>query len=67
MTPPVPALAEFADRLRTASWFSVIGDPLTSAERQDASSYLATLGFDGVSVAEVESWSAAEACIKTGH
>ncbi len=64
MTSSVPALAEFADRLRAASWFSVIGEPLTPAEHADAASYIKSLGLKDVAASEIASWHDAEACIK---
>lgn len=60
----VPALAEFADRLGAASWFSVIGDPLTAAENADATSYTSSLGLADVVISEVSSWGDVETCIK---
>lgn len=64
MSDPVEALADFPDRLRTASWFSMVGDPLTAAERTDAADYLKPLGFPDVALAEIASWGDAESCIK---
>lgn len=64
MSNPVEALADFPDRLRTASWFSMVGDPLTAAERTDAADYLTPLGFSDVALSEIASWDAAESCIK---
>ncbi len=64
MAAPPPALAEFANRLGAASWFSVIGDALTSAEQTDASSYMTTLGLSDMATQEVGSWDDAESCIK---
>jgi len=61
---PLEALADFPDRLRTASWFSMVGDPLTVAERTDAADYLNPLGFANVALSEITSWEAAETCIK---
>lgn len=60
----VPALAKFADRLGTASWFSVIGETLTPPEHTDAASYLAYLGLRDVATREIHSWRDAEDCIK---
>ncbi|MEE8443834.1 MAG: hypothetical protein V3S44_00695 [Alphaproteobacteria bacterium] len=64
MSSPLEALADFPGRLRTASWFSMIGEPLTAAERADTADYLKPLGFPDVALAEVASWRAAENCIK---
>jgi len=64
MTIAVPALAEFASRVITASWFSVIGEPLTPSKRADAAKYLTTLDLAEVSTDEIATWSDAEACIK---
>jgi hypothetical protein len=61
---PVEALADFPARLRTASWFSMVGEPLTAAERTDAADYLNPLGFSAIALAEIASWRAAESCIK---
>ena len=60
----VPALAEFADRLGAASWFSVIGEALTPAEHADAASYMKSLGLKEVATSEIASWGDTEACIK---
>lgn len=60
----VPALADFAGRLGAASWFSVIGEPLTAAERADAAAYVAAVGLSGIATAEISTWADAEACIK---
>ena len=62
----VPALAQFADRLGAASWFSVIGETLTPPEHADAASYIMSLGLTNVATGEIASWSDAEACIKAG-
>jgi hypothetical protein len=60
----VPALAEFADRLGAASWFSVIGEVLTPAEHADAAGYVMSLGLKEVETSEISAWRDAEACIK---
>jgi hypothetical protein len=60
----VPELVQFAGRLGTASWFSVIGETLTPTENADAASYLAYLGLADVATNEIASWGDAEACIK---
>ena len=60
----VPALAEFADRLGAASWFSVIGEALSPAEHADAAGYIMSLGLNNVEASEISSWGDAEACIK---
>jgi hypothetical protein len=60
----VPAIAKFADRLSTASWFSVIGEALTPPEHADATGYMNCLGLGDVAVGEITSWREAEACIK---
>ena len=60
----VPAVAQFADRLGTASWFSVVGEELTPPERADAAVYLSSLGLSEISATETASWLDAEACIK---
>ncbi len=64
MTEPVPALADFPLRLRMASWFSVVGAPLTQAERSDIEEYTSSLGLGTFEVVEIENWQDAEACIK---
>ena len=65
MAVEVPALAEFSDRLGTASWFSMIGEPLTPAEQTDAARYMSCLGLDEVETQGIGSWESAEACIKS--
>ncbi len=60
----VPALAELAGRLGTASWFSVIGEALTPAENADAATYINALGLTDVATSEISSWRDAESCIK---
>ena len=60
----VPAVAQFADRLGTASWFSMFGEPLTPAEHADAAAYLSCLGLDDAITGEIAAWGDAEACIK---
>lgn len=65
MAVEVPALATFADRLGSASWFSMIGEPLTPAEQTDAAHYMSCLGLDDVATQDIASWEAAETCIKS--
>ena len=64
MAVTVPALTEFAGRLGTASWFSVVGETLTSAELADTASYMTGLELTDVTTREVASWGDAEMCIK---
>ncbi len=61
---PVPALADFTQRLDAASWFSVVGEALTPGEHADASTYLTHLGLADVATRELATWGDAEACIK---
>lgn len=60
----VPALDQFSHRLGTASWFAVLGEALTPAERADVDSYLGGLGLAAMAPSELGSWEAAETCIK---
>lgn len=60
----LPALSDFAGRLAAASWFSMVGDPLTEAERTDATAYLASLGLSDAATEEIATWAGAEGCIK---
>jgi hypothetical protein len=65
MAVEVAALATFSDRLGSASWFSMIGEPLTPAEQVDAAHYMSCLGLDDVATQGIGSWEAAETCIKS--
>lgn len=60
----VAALADFPRRVRAASWFSMVGTPLTDAERDDVEAYVAPLGLAPLEIAGVATWQDAEACIK---
>jgi hypothetical protein len=60
----VAALADFPRRVRAASWFSMVGSPLSDAERADVDAYVAPLGLSPLDIAEVSTWQDAEACIK---
>ena len=60
----LPALAQFAQRLGAASWFSVVGETLTAAELADTASYMTGLDLSDVTTREVASWGDAGMCIK---
>ena len=64
MTDHVAALADFPQRLRTASWFSFVGTPLSAAERGDVAEYTRALGLGDLQIVEIADWRAAEDCIK---
>lgn len=58
------ALAGFPERLRTASWFAMAGEPLSPAEQGDLRTYLDSLGLAADDMTQVAGWPEAEACIK---
>ena len=58
-------LERLRTRIRLASWFAAVGEPLTSAERWDARAYLAALGFSESGVEGVGDWPAAAAIAKS--
>lgn len=60
----VPALSDFANRIASASWFSVVGAALTPTEHADAAGYVSSLSLADVTPREIGSWGDAETCIK---
>lgn len=58
--PTLAAVARFAAAIPRVPWFAAVGERLSEAERDDALSYLAALGFPDAHVAQVESWEEAE-------
>lgn len=60
-----PALGDIRSRIRLASWFAAVGEPLTSAERWDARAYLAGLGFADAGVDAVATWAEAASVTKS--
>jgi hypothetical protein len=55
------ALAGLEHRIALAPWFAAAGEPLESAEREDAERYVTALGLAGVAVAGVADWRRAKA------
>lgn len=58
--PTLRAVSNFAKLLKTASWFSVIGMPLSEDERSEALDYLNALGFPDAGIGEITDWEDAE-------
>lgn len=66
--PSVAALTPLDDlrtRVRLASWFAAVGEPLTAAERWDARAWLAGMGFARAGVEPVADWARAAEVAKS--
>lgn len=63
-SPALRGVARFARMVRNVAWFATLGEPLSSAERDDAEDYVSALGFPDADVALVADWEEAEAAIR---
>lgn len=62
--PRLRGMKRMAQLARRLGWFKALGRPLTAAERNDAESYVAALGFPDAAVAAVADWEEAESCVR---
>ncbi len=51
--------------VRSGSWFAALGEPLTEGDLNDASAYLAALGFGSLEIGLARDWPEAERLLKT--
>jgi hypothetical protein len=60
--PTLVAVARFARALERVDWFTLLGEPLSEDEEDEALDYLQALGFPDAMVVPVADWEEAESC-----
>jgi hypothetical protein len=64
---PFAPVLRFAESVRHASWFAAVGQPVTDDERQEATDYIAAIGFAKAIVVTAPDWRMAEAITRDAH